>query len=204
MDQAFSIISEHARKGAELRLAYLEQEGKLIASVALTLARCLASGNKILICGNGGSAADSQHLAAELVGRYSYDRPSLPAIALSVDTSILTAISNDYGFDTVFSRQVESLGADGDCLIAISTSGKSPNIVNAILSAKQKQIPVIGLTGNSGRDMAPLCDYLFAVPADSTPLIQEIHGALVHLLCRLIDYYLFENASILIAEQEGE
>jgi len=204
MDLAFSIISEHAQKGAELRLTYLEREENLIRSVALVLARSLAAGKKILICGNGGSAADAQHLAAELVGRYLYDRPSLPAIALSVDTSILTALSNDYGFDMVFSRQVEALGQAGDCLIAISTSGNSRNIVNAILSARQNEMPIIGLTGKKGGDMAQLCDYLFDVPSDSTPLIQEIHSALVHLLCRLLDYYLFENASVLITDHEGE
>lgn len=203
MDQALSLIAEHARQGAELRLSYLEREGHLLASTGRALARSLAAGRKILVCGNGGSAADAQHFAAELVGRYLYDRPALPAVALTVDSSILTAVGNDYGFESVFARQVEALGQEGDCLIAISTSGNSPNIVKAILAARQQKMPVIGLSGKDGGGMAGLCDYFFCVPSQTTPLIQEIHGALVHLLCRLVDYYLFENASAL-AEEQGE
>lgn len=153
----------------------------------------LKNGHKLLFAGNGGSAADAQHWAGELVSRFYYDRPGLPAIALTTDTSILTAIGNDYGYDYVFARQVEALGQAGDVLIAISTSGNSRNIVRAIEAAREKRMVVIGFTGQSGGRMADACDLCFRVPSSETPRIQEGHEVLGHLLCALIEAEIFPH-----------
>jgi D-sedoheptulose 7-phosphate isomerase len=147
----------------------------------------LRSGNKILICGNGGSAADAQHFSAELVGRYKKERKGLPSIALSTDTSAVTAISNDYGYDKVFSRQVEALGNKGDMLFLISTSGNSPNLLEAAKKAKEKGIRTAGLLGKGGGKLLPLCDKALVVPSDNTPRIQEMHGMAIHMMCGLIE-----------------
>jgi len=153
--------------------------------------QALRRGNKLLFAGNGGSAADAQHWAGELVSRFYYDRPGLPGIALTTDTSILTAIGNDYGYDYVFARQVEALGQQGDVLYAISTSGNSRNIVRAIEAARAKGVQVIGFTGQGGGQMAALCDLCFRVPSGETPRIQEGHEALGHMLCALIEAEMF-------------
>lgn len=154
----------------------------------------LRNGRKILFAGNGGSAADAQHWAGELVSRFYFDRPGLPAIALTTDTSILTAIGNDYGYDYVFARQVEALGQQGDVFFAISTSGNSKNIVRAIEAARSRELKVIGFTGQAGGAMAELCDICFRVPSSETPRIQEGHEALGHLLCALIEQEIFGHA----------
>lgn len=151
----------------------------------------LQSGRKIMLCGNGGSAADSQHIAAELVSRYNYDRPGLCAVALTTDTSALTAIGNDYGYEKVFSRQIEAIGQGGDVLIAISTSGNSPNILKALETAKTKGIMSIGFTGQSGGKMAPLCDMVLKMPSGSTPKIQECHIMFGHIICQMIEDTIF-------------
>src|SRR3954470_20611158 len=157
-------------------LRRLAEDAEAVAAIAgiveLSVA-ALARGNKLLLCGNGGSAADAQHWAGELVARFHYDRPGLPAIALTTDSSILTAISNDYGYDRVFARQVEALGAPGDVLFALTTSGRSPNILAAIAAAKAKGMAVAGFTGAGGEALAALCDLCLRVPATATPLIQE-------------------------------
>ncbi len=152
------------------------------------LEKALAEGNKVLFCGNGGSAADSQHLAAELVGRFQKERKGLPAIALTVDTSILTAVANDYGYDTVFSRQVQALGNPGDVLVGISTSGNSKNVLLAIEEAKAKGITCIGMTAEGGGRMADACEICLAVPAKVTARAQEMHILLGHILCELVDH----------------
>ena len=153
--------------------------------------QALKRGNKLLFAGNGGSAADAQHWAGELVSRFYYDRPGLPGIALTTDTSIMTAIGNDYGYDYVFARQVEALGQQGDVLFAISTSGNSKNIVRAIEAARGKHMTVVGFTGQGGGQMANLCDLCFRVPSGETPRIQEGHEALGHMLCALIEAEMF-------------
>lgn len=158
-----------------------------LEQIATEVKVALQRGNKILFCGNGGSAADSQHLAAEFVGRFQKERAGLPAIALTVDTSILTAVGNDYGFDRVFERQVEALGNKGDVLIGISTSGSSSNVVKAIELAKQKGIFCAGFTAAGGGKMATLCDVNIAVPAKVTARAQEVHILLGHILCELAD-----------------
>ena len=158
-----------------------------VASAGLRVRTALEKGRKILICGNGGSAADSQHMAAEFVGRFVKERQSLPALALTVDTSLLTAVGNDYGFDYVFSRQVEGLGQEGDVLIAISTSGNSANVVRAIKTAKEKGIYVIGMTGENGGILAKESDLCLAVPSQVTARIQEMHIMIIHMICEIAE-----------------
>lgn len=158
-----------------------------VASAGLRVRTALEKGRKILICGNGGSAADSQHMAAEFVGRFVKERQSLPALALTVDTSLLTAVGNDYGFDCVFSRQVEGLGQEGDVLIAISTSGNSANVVKAVKTAKEKGIYVIALTGENGGILAKESDLCLAVPSQITARIQEMHIMIIHMICEIAE-----------------
>lgn len=158
-----------------------------VASAGLRVRTALEKGRKILICGNGGSAADSQHMAAEFVGRFVKERQSLPALALTVDTSLLTAVGNDYGFDCVFSRQVEGLGQEGDVLIAISTSGNSANVVKAVKTAKEKGIYVIALTGENGGLLAKESDLCLAVPSQVTARIQEMHIMIIHMICEVAE-----------------
>ncbi len=160
-----------------------------IETVAKICIESLKQGRKIIFCGNGGSAADSQHLAAELVSKLSYDRPPLNAMALSVDTSALTAIGNDYGFLHSFSRQVEAVGQAGDVLIGISTSGRSKNVLEAFKSAAAKKIIIVGFLGKDGRDIGVIADYQINIPSDETPKIQEGHIAVGHIICALIDFF---------------
>jgi D-sedoheptulose 7-phosphate isomerase len=168
----------------------MSQDGEMLAQVGAALelsVSALRAGKKILFAGNGGSAADAQHWAGELVSRFYYDRPGLAAVALTTDTSILTAIGNDYGYDYVFARQIEALGQAGDIFYAISTSGRSKNILRAIGAAKGLGMRVIGFTGASGGEMNALCDVNFRIPSDETPRIQEGHEFLGHTLCALIE-----------------
>lgn len=158
-----------------------------IAAAAVAMANALRSGGKVLFCGNGGSAADAQHWAAELVGRFRNDRRALAAIALTTDGSALTALGNDYGFEHVFARQVEGLGRPGDVLVAISTSGRSRNVLAALAAARQGGLVTIGLTGGAAAAMAEQCDHLIAVPAGETARIQELHAGVGHALCALVE-----------------
>jgi D-sedoheptulose 7-phosphate isomerase len=162
-----------------------------IAEVAQRCAQVLDGGGKILLAGNGGSAADSQHIAAELVGRFKLERRPLPAIALTTDTSLLTAVGNDYGFEAVFSRQIRGLGRSGDLFVGISTSGNSPNVLQALEACREMGLTTVGLTGAAGGAMADLCDLLLAVPSLDTPRIQESHIMIGHILCQLVDDILF-------------
>ncbi len=162
-----------------------------IETVAKVCVESLKQNKKIMFCGNGGSAADSQHLAAELVSKLSYDRPPLNAMALSVDTSALTAIGNDYGFLHSFSRQVEAVGQAGDVLIGISTSGRSKNVLEAFKSAAAKKIITVGFLGENGRDIGAISDYQINIPSDETPKIQEGHIAAGHIICALIEDHFF-------------
>jgi len=197
MSSALEIIQNHAEEGAKLRLSFFAENAHVVDSAALAMARSLAAGGKVLVCGNGGSAADAQHMTGELLGRFLMERPSLPAVALTVDTSTLTAIGNDYGYEDIFSRQVQGLGRKGDVLVAISTSGNSGNVLKAIEAAREAGLAVVGFTGKGGGRMASLCDHLINVPSSHTPHIQEIHEAVMHLLCQLIDHYLFEKPEAL-------
>jgi len=165
----------------------------LIEEVAGLVVTTYRNGGKVLIAGNGGSAADAQHIAAELVSRFGFDRPALPAMALTTDTSILTAISNDYGYESLFSRQLEAHARPGDLFIAISTSGNSPNIVRALATASQLDLVSVGLTGATGGKMADLCRYCINIPSTDTPRIQEGHITIGHILCACAELALFRD-----------
>jgi D-sedoheptulose 7-phosphate isomerase len=176
-----------------LSLAALEratQDAALLAAarkIAEIITGTLRAGSKLLIVGNGGSAADAQHIAAEIVGRYKQDRPACAAIALTTDTSALTAIGNDYGFEQVFARQVAGLGRKGDALLALSTSGRSPNILAALTTARKQGLVTIGFTGSKGETLGALCDHLLVAPSDDTAVIQQIHLAVAHGICGEIE-----------------
>ena len=179
------------RESADLTLAFLEGHLDLVVQVAVTIAGALRAGRKILVFGNGGSAADAQHIAGEFVNRFLIDRPALPAIALTTDGTILTSISNDRDYAQVFARQVEALGSAGDVAIGISTSGQSPSVVCGIETAGKMQLCTIAFTGGDGGKLAGLADYAFMVPSQSTPRIQEVHTTLGHALCQLVETDLF-------------
>lgn len=183
-------IQHHFVESADLKYQAATSLSKPIADAVQALLTSLTSGGKVLVCGNGGSAADAQHFAAEFVGRFERERPELAAIALSTDTSILTAVANDYGFEAIFSRQVRALGQAGDVLIAISTSGNSPNVLAAIESAHAREMVVIGLSGRGGGKMSTLLrdtDVHICVPHDRTARIQEVHLLTLHCLCDAVD-----------------
>ncbi len=173
------------------RMAQSKEIEQQIMDATAMCVDSLRAGGKIMFAGNGGSAADAQHWAGELVSRFYYDRPGLPAIALTTDTSALTAIGNDYGYDYTFARQVEALGRQGDVLFAISTSGNSPNIIRACQAARDRGVRVIGLTGRGGGKLAGYSDLCFRVPSDETPRIQEGHEFIGHLVCALIERGMF-------------
>lgn len=169
----------------EVLLGSLEQSAEACVS-------CLRTGGKILLAGNGGSAADAQHIAGEFVSRFAFDRPGLPAIALTTDTSILTAIGNDYGYEKLFARQIQAHGRPGDVFICYTTSGKSPNILLALQEARARGLVTIGFTGNRGGVILDLCDHALEVPSADTPRIQEGHAVLGHILCGLVERALFK------------
>lgn len=186
-------IKDQIKKSYETKQAIYGNEALLDAIVAVAK-ECVAlykTDKKTMLAGNGGSAADAQHIAAELVGRYGFDRPSIPSLALTTDTSNLTAIGNDYGYDQVFSRQLEGMGQSGDIFIGISTSGNSTNIVKAFESAKKKGIKTVALVGRDGGLMAKMADMSIIVPSDSTPRIQESHILIGHILCDIIEKEIF-------------
>jgi D-sedoheptulose 7-phosphate isomerase len=163
----------------------------LIEKAASALTDIYKQGNKTLLAGNGGSAADAQHIAGEFVSRFYFDRPGLPSIALTTDTSIITAIGNDYGYERLFERQVQAQGVSGDAFIGISTSGNSPNVLLALAECKKNGILTIGLTGQSGGKMKEMCDICICVPSDETPRIQEVHILIGHILCCIVEDNLF-------------
>jgi D-sedoheptulose 7-phosphate isomerase len=165
----------------------------IVAKVSEVLIKALRQGNKALLFGNGGSAADAQHIAAEFVGRFGFDRPALPALALSVNTSCVTAIGNDYGFDQVFSRQIEAIARPGDVAIGITTSGNSPNVLRAVTAAREIGLHTVGLTGRSGGKLKECVDHCICVPSDETPRIQECHILVGHIVSGLVEDELFHE-----------
>ena len=188
-----SYIDERLTRAVEVMRA-LADDAALRGQLETCAERCiatLAQGGKLLLAGNGGSAADAQHIAAEFVSRFAFDRPGLPAIALTTDTSILTAIGNDYGYEKVFERQIQALGREGDVFIAYSTSGRSPNVLAGLREAQARGLFRIGLTGAGGGDMPGLCDVLLRVPSNETAEIQQGHAVLGHILCGLVERAVF-------------
>jgi D-sedoheptulose 7-phosphate isomerase len=174
------------------RDAQMLTTARAIAAATIT---ALRAGNKLLIVGNGGSAGDAQHIAAEIVGRYKQERPGYAAIALTTDTSALTSIGNDYGFEQIFARQVEGLGARGDVLLALSTSGRSPNILAALSKARARGLVTVGFTGAKGEAMRAACDHLLIAPSDDTPVVQQIHLAVAHGICDEIEQAMMRGAA---------
>jgi D-sedoheptulose 7-phosphate isomerase len=187
-------ITDQIQETQRVMSAMLADQALLARLEAATEAciRSLNSSGKILLAGNGGSAADAQHIAGEFVSRFAFDRPGLPAIALTTDSSILTAIGNDYGYEKLFSRQIQAHAQKGDVFIAYSTSGKSPNVMAALQEAKSRGVICIGMTGNRGGPMQALCDHYLDVPSADTPKIQEGHAVLGHILCGLVERALFK------------
>jgi D-sedoheptulose 7-phosphate isomerase len=182
-------------KDAQSVTDLMMNDHKLITNLQLASKACihsLTSGRKILLAGNGGSAADAQHIAGELVSRFAFNRPGLAAMALTTDTSILTAIGNDYGYENIFSRQIQAISSEGDVLIVYSTSGKSKNILVGIEEAKKHKLITIGFTGNNGGPMRDFCDFILEVPHSDTPRIQEAHAKLGHIMCGLIENAIFK------------
>jgi D-sedoheptulose 7-phosphate isomerase len=195
-------MERQAETGAERVRAVFEESARIhemaaeslsdvIAAAAAALTESLRAGNKVLLCGNGGSAADAQHIAAELAGRLRLERGGLPAIALTVNPSVMTALANDYGYDMVFARQVEALGRKGDVLVGISTSGSSTNVVRALETARTAGLVTVGMAGQDTGPMGGLCDHLVAAPTKDTQRIQEIHIAAGHAMCEIVEVALF-------------
>ena len=180
-------IAKHIKESIAVKQEILSTLLPQIEKAAVSVAECLKRGNKLLFFGNGGSASDSQHLAAEFVGRYEKERRAWPAVALTTDTSILTAVGNDYGFERVFERQIEALGKKGDVLFAISTSGNSKNVLKGVQKAKELGLYVIGFTGGSGGELKSLADLPIVIPSKKTSRIQESHIMIGHILCECVD-----------------
>jgi D-sedoheptulose 7-phosphate isomerase len=185
------IIQKRFKESGEVKARFLKENlSKLLEAIKL-ISQTFEAGNKIFFFGNGGSAADAQHIAAEFVNRYIMDRPPLPAISLATDTSILTSISNDMAFDEIFSRQLKALGKDGDVAVGISTSGNSPNVLKAFEVAKELGMKTVALTGNDGGALVKIADISLVVSSSSTPRIQETHILVGHLLCEMVEHQLF-------------
>ncbi len=186
-----NIILKRFKESSEVKTRFLKENLPKLLDVIKLVSHAFESGNKILFFGNGGSAADAQHLAAEFVNRYVMDRPPLPAMALTTDTSILTSVSNDLAFDEIFAKQLRAFGKEGDVAIGISTSGNSPNIIKAFEVAKEMGMKRIAFTGNNGGAISKMADFSLVVPSTSTPRIQEVHILIGHILCEMVEHYLF-------------
>ena len=186
-EKALQEVVNSFRTGTDLRKQVARNCGENIVDAAMLMARCLRGGGKLLLFGNGGSAADAQHLAAEFVGRFRIERQALAAIALTTDSSILTAVGNDYGFDQIFARQVQALGRPGDVAIGISTSGNSPNVTSAITQAAKQELKTIGLAGKDGGSLAKCVDISITVASSNVAMIQECHITIGHILCELVE-----------------
>ena len=182
-------IKKIIKSSIDTKQSVLQNEGllKTIAASVDVIVNAFRKGNRVYFCGNGGSAADAQHLAAEFSGRFYTNRKALPAEALHCNTSYLTAVANDYGFDEIYSRLIDGIGDGGDVLIGLSTSGTSANIIKALETAKKKEMITIGFTGKSGGTMKPLCDHLINIPSTDTPRIQESHIMVGHIICQLVE-----------------
>ncbi len=195
MTPADALQSALAAHEAALRTT-LAESASLVTAIADSMTRCFRAGNKLLFCGNGGSAADSQHFAAEFINRFNYDRAPLPALALSTDTSVLTCIANDSAYENVFSRQIEALAQPGDLLVAISTSGRSPTVLKALDAARAKRVTTVGLTGTRGREpMAPKCDHCLVAATADTARIQEVHEFVLHVIAGIVESEMFPRTA---------
>jgi D-sedoheptulose 7-phosphate isomerase len=195
MDKLEKIIEKALRESVKVTEDFIKENSHNLFRLSEKIASTFTGDRKLMICGNGGSAADAQHIAAEFVNRFMLERPPLPAVALSTDTSIITSIGNDYSFDEIFSKQVKALGMDGDVLLAISTSGNSGNVIAAVKAARGLGIYTVALTGRDGGRLSPLVDMALVVKSNTTPRIQEAHHFALHIVCQLVDYLLFQQGS---------
>jgi D-sedoheptulose 7-phosphate isomerase len=186
-------IKAQLRTSLEIKQQLLNDDSflQLIEAVANRCIQAFRAGNKVMLAGNGGSASDALHLAAEFVGRYEQDRSGIPALALSANASTVTAVANDYGYEAIFQRQVQALGREGDVFFGLSTSGRSPNVVAAVQECKRLGIVTVGMTGSGGGDMLELCDYCLRIPSDNTARIQESHITVGHIICSMVERSLF-------------
>ena len=192
-----NIIAEALREGLRIKEDFINKNTSKLIHLAEHISKAFKNDRKLLMCGNGGSAADAQHLSAEFVNRFQLERPPLPALALTTDTSIITSVANDYSYDEVFSKQIKALGVEGDILLAISTSGRSENVLSAIRTAKKKGLYTVGLIGGDGGEMRKLVDLALVVESDRTPRVQETHILAGHIICELVEYILFQGDSSL-------
>lgn len=181
------------KESIEVKEKFIQQCADKIEEVSRIIADAFIRGNKVLLFGNGGSATDASHIAAEFVNRFTRERPGLPAIALNTDMAVITSISNDYDYSDVFARQIKALAQEGDVVIAISTSGGSANVIKAVEVAKKRKLITIGFTGARGKKLSDICDYTFMVPSTNTPRIQETHITLGHVICQMVEEILFES-----------
>jgi len=186
-------IIQTFRESADVKIRFIRQNAHLLSKSVKMVTEAFKAGNKLLLFGNGGSAADAQHIAAEFVNRFMIERPPLPAIALTTDTSILTSIGNDYGYADTFSKQIKALGREGDVAIGISTSGKAANVLKAVRTAKEMGLKTIGFTGGDGGELAKIVDLAIVVDSPTTARIQEVHITIGHVLCEMVDRLLFQN-----------
>jgi D-sedoheptulose 7-phosphate isomerase len=199
-NSGWEIMEDHIvkifKESSQLKEIFVNENLSRIVRVVEAVTGALKAGNKILLFGNGGSAADAQHIAGEFVNRFIIERPPLPAIALSTDTSIITSIGNDYDFSEIFSKQIRAIGQTGDVAWGISTSGKSPNVIKALETAKKMGLVTIGFTGRDGGDIARMVDYSLNVSSNSTPRVQEVHITVAHVICEMVDFKLFQRPDI--------
>jgi len=194
MDPVINIIIEEAlRESLKVKDEFVRKNTAHLIDLAEHISRAFNNGRKLMLCGNGGSAADAQHIAAEFINRLQLERPPLPALALTTDTSIITSVANDYRYEEVFSKQIKALGVEGDILLAISTSGRSGNILSAVTTAKQRGLYTVGFLGGDGGEMLSLVDLALVVESNKTPRIQETHILAGHLVCELVEYILFKG-----------
>ncbi|MCK5504045.1 MAG: D-sedoheptulose 7-phosphate isomerase [Thermodesulfovibrionia bacterium] len=186
-------ILDSFKESISVKQKFVDENIDTILDVSKLLAETLNRGSKLLLFGNGGSASDASHIAAEFVNRFQRERPAFPALALNTDMAVLTSIANDYDYSNIFVRQLKAFAQDGDVVIAISTSGNSPNVLKAVDAAKSRKLKTIAFTGEKGDKLASRCDYVFAVPSSNTPRVQETHIVLGHVLCQMVEEILFES-----------
>ena len=189
------IIARIVKESQRVKEDFIRKNTSILIDLAEYISKAFKNDKKLMLCGNGGSAADAQHIAAEFVNRFQLDRHPLPAMALTTDTSIITSVANDYGYEEVFSKQIQALGVEGDILLAISTSGNSGNIISAIKIAKEKGLYTVGLIGGDGGEMVTLVDLSLVVKSNQTPRVQETHILTGHIICELVEYILFQKNS---------
>jgi len=190
------LIVKIFKESCHIKELFINENLSRLVGIVEAIKKCLEQGNKILIFGNGGSSSDSQHLAAEFVNRFRIERPPLPAISLAADSAVITSIGNDYDFSEIFSKQIRAIGQPGDVAWGLSTSGKSPNVVKGLETARKNGLVTVGFSGKDGGDMARMCDYILNVPSTNTARIQEVHITAGHVICEMVDFKLFQRPEV--------